>query len=63
MGTPSLSPIYARDAASIAFPKKPVIKMLLLKLFSREALIPPKTESRAARIATERYAEYTTGIL
>lgn len=45
--------MYARNAAKIAFPKNPEMKIFVLNVFSKLALIPPKTESKEANIATE----------
>ena len=53
IGIPSLSPKYAKQAASIEFPKNPDINISALKFFDKFALIAPKTESKHANIATD----------
>jgi hypothetical protein len=44
--------MYANKAANKAFPKKPDKNTFISNLSLREAFKPPKTESRAARMAT-----------
>lgn len=62
MSTSSFSPIYVRNAANKAFPKNPEINILILKFFCELAVIPPNTESKAAKIAIATYDEYCEGI-
>ena len=59
---PSDEPIKVRATAIAAFPKKPVTKMLSLKLLLSPDKSAPNTESRAARIAIARYTVYAGGI-